>query len=203
MHGPDDIDRYVTYVVRYPTGKFVPLTQIRFAARIGSAEGQQFIQQTLDLGGTVTAAGRDEPLVASDLPDARDLPGVASVVAIDLADNVFLDDEALANLGELASLERLDLHGTSVTQKVLTTLRELKRLRALNVSGLKITDAIGAMLPASLEELDVSHTAVGDFLLYDLKNLKSLERLVVTGTKITDKGVEALRKSMPDCEVIR
>ncbi len=201
--GPEDIDQYLTYLVRYPEGPAVPLTQLQFAARIGLSPEQQCLQQVVDLGGWLQLAGREKPLTATDSKDARDLPAHDEVIGISLAGSYFVNSDTLAHLPELSALAALDLSSSRIQDVDLGILLDLASLRTLNLAGTQVTNNVGTALPAGLEELDLSGTAVEDSLLSDLRSFKALRRLVLTDTKVTEEAVAAFRQAMPDCDVIR
>ena len=54
-----------------------------------------------------------------------------------------------------------------------------------------------------LKEINVSDSEVTDKGLRRLADFKSLRRIDVRNTKVTAQGVEELKKTLPDCEVIR
>lgn len=199
---PKHFDQYLTYVVRYATGRVLPLTRAQFASRINLSGGAQFLQQTIDFGAGITLAGDDSPLSASDLLAVGMLPGIEEVRAIDLSGIRYINDDGMLHVGELAALEHLQLQNTSITTHGLADLSKLTRLRTLNLSGLKLTDSISEYLPDNLEELDVSQTDIGDFFTYDLKNFKSLQRVVLTGTKVSPAAIADLKNALPNCEII-
>lgn len=202
---PEEIDDYLVHLVGQPGGRNVTLNRLQFAARVGLNETQAFLQMLLDCNGWLQIEGRDEPLLAADVADARHLPPAEIVTAVNLAHNVYLDDEALQPLGGLSELQSLDLTGLPLTDSGLRQpLSKLDKLRALSLAGTKVTDSVSYHLPKSLEVLDVSGTEVGDFTMLDLakRDFKSLRRLVVTGTKVTDQGIEALRAAMLECEIV-
>lgn len=69
----------------------------------------------------------------------------------------------------------------------------------------KLTDAGLVHLKAlkKLRVLDLEDTAVTDGALVHLLSLKTLRMLNLRGTQVTDRGVEEIRRALPDCEVIR
>jgi len=203
ISGPEDIDPYLIYTIRYSEGVVIPLTQLQFAARIGLSPGQQCVQRVLDVGGTVQLAGRDQPMMRDDLNDARDLPDIAEVTGVSLAGSSFVTGDTLADLKELPALATLDLSSSRVKDVDLGVLLDLANLRMLNLAGTQVTNTVGAALPAGLQDLDLRGTAVSDSLLNDLRGLKSLRRLVLTDTQTTDEAVDSFRKAMPDSDVIR
>ncbi|MGB7342968.1 MAG: protein kinase [Pirellulaceae bacterium] len=202
----DRFDEYLTYTIAY-TGnqdappRFVPLTRLQFAARIGLSKPQQTLQTVLDLGGRLTLS-EQRTLTTADVVDARDLPSPDEVIGVVLADNRYLTDSIVGSLTNLPTLRELNLSGTTLTTTNLPLIRSLPELRTLNVSGMKIDDGFSHALPDSIEELDVSGTSIGDFFLFDLGAMKSLRKLNLTGTSVTANGVRRLQKRLPECEIL-
>ena len=56
--------------------------------------------------------------------------------------------------------------------------------------------------PTDLERLDLSHNHVSDEGLRQLKGLKRLEVLEISNNATTDAGVDELRESLPDLQVL-
>ena len=177
-----DFDKYLTYTIAYEGNgnsplRFVPLTRLQFAARIGLPKTQLALQTVLDLGGRLELS-ENRMVVAADVTDARDLPQPGDVVGFSFENKRYL------------------------TVDLINTLVELPGLRRLNISGTSIDDSFSAMLPDSIEELDVSHTNVGDFILFDLGQLQSLRKLNLTATNVTPRAVANLQKKIPECEIV-
>ncbi|MFK7820380.1 MAG: protein kinase [Planctomycetaceae bacterium] len=200
-HEVKNTERYLTYMLRYENGRLLPLSPRQFVSRIGISRGHQFVQQVLDLGGSVSIQGRTQPLSAKDVPTAQALPALTEVHGVEITGASGFPVSDFSGLGELKSLRSLNLSRTGTTRGSMNELAELKELKVLNLAGIEISDGISTVLPASLEDLDVSNTPIGDFLLFDLAEFKSLKRLNVEGTKVTVQGVTALKNSLPHCNI--
>ncbi len=90
----------------------------------------------------------------------------------------------------------LRLHGTSITDTVMASLKDIQGLVDLNLATTKITDAGLANLKGllNLQRLHLELTGVTDAGLAHLKGLTNLVYLNLYGTKVTDKGLEHLKK---------
>lgn len=105
-----------------------------------------------------------------------------------------LTDEGLRHVGEMESLQDLDLSGTQITDTGLVHLRGLKQLKNLSLDETQVTPAGLAQLEPlqSLESLRAylaSH--LDDESVKAVARMKSLRRLT-THLDISDAGVEAL-----------
>ncbi|MCH7871131.1 MAG: hypothetical protein IID33_05470 [Planctomycetes bacterium] len=56
---------------------------------------------------------------------------------------------------------------------------------------------------ANLTELTLNANPITDADLEHLKTLKRLKLLDVRGTKVTRQGVEAIKRALPKCRIIR
>lgn len=105
------------------------------------------------------------------------------------------------------SLEHLNVGNMGIDDKGLTILVQgLPKLKVLHINGCKnITGSGFTALKAAddLEILTALETGLVDQALPLLKGHKNLKRLEVGNTKVTDAAIAALKKSLPDCEIIR
>jgi len=125
-----------------------------------------------------------------------ELPGIRSLCL----GQTTLQDDSLATIGRIRSLEDLDVGGTDVTDEGLRLLRGLDHLEWLRLRETRITDRGMAYLGRlnSLKYLDLSGCDVTDNGVKELKHLPSLKLLRLTGTNITTQGRTALRASLPN-----
>lgn len=179
LHAPAQTDRYLTYVVRYPNGRILPLTQRQFAARTGLSAEQRLLQRVLDFGGRLRVSDADKWLYAANLADASALPAASAVTGIELTGP------------------------SNRPVEILVGLRQLPALRELKLSQTEIEEGLSAFLPEKLVELDVSGTGIDDQFLEECQRLRELQRLNVTGTRVTETGVAAFKAAVPACEIIR
>jgi beta-lactamase regulating signal transducer with metallopeptidase domain/peroxiredoxin/Leucine-rich repeat (LRR) protein len=102
-----------------------------------------------------------------------------------------LDDQGLAQLAELKSLETLFLVSKNITDEGLRHLAKLPSLRELYIYSPKIKGpglAFLANIP-SLMYLNLRANRLGDAPLQYLKNCKTLKRLELGDNDITDAGL--------------
>ena len=130
-----------------------------------------------------------------------------------------LNDTALQQIDSDATIRRLSLGGTRVTDAGLSSLRSAANLLWLDVAGLQVSDMGLEMLRdadlleqltlestnitnatvgrlrncQNLQELDLSNTSIDDQALATVGELNDLQSLWLTGTKVTDAGLPQLR----------
>ena len=118
-----------------------------------------------------------------------------------------LDDRGLERLfgalGSLSDPPALTFNGTAITDKGLSQIAAVKRLKQLYVSGTKITDACLPSLAelTQLESVDVSATAVTDQGIDQLRALHHLKELDLTDTKVTTAEIVRLKAAIPALEI--
>ncbi len=115
-------------------------------------------------------------------------------------------DEGLSNLEGLTGLKYLYLFGTDTTDTGLKHLSGLQAMEVLCLDDTRITDA-GLVHLKNMTELVKLHIQSKDTItdagLELLTGLTGLTELRVGGTEVTDEGVDELKKSLPDCQVVR
>jgi hypothetical protein len=120
-----------------------------------------------------------EPDKATDKAVLALAPLRRHVAILGLAESA-ITDRALAEIGRMPNLVRLDLRRTAITDKGVVALVKAnpKSLRWLNLYGTGVTDA-------GLDALE----------------LPGLLNLHVWQTKVTEKGIQRLRVRAPKCKV--
>jgi hypothetical protein len=101
-------------------------------------------------------------------------------------------DDSLANLEPLVDLDDLHYKGSRLISDVgLDHLKNLIRLKNLNLGGAKVTDAglVHLRRLTNLQDLDLANTKVADAGLLPLKGLTQLRNLNLAGTHVTDAGL--------------
>jgi hypothetical protein len=103
------------------------------------------------------------------------------------------------------ALSSLKLGATSVTDNALKTeLPRMTQLKKLDLSqtqiGDKTLETIGDL--GGLEWLNLWGTQVTDSGLMKLKDLSKLRKIYLWQSQVTKKGAAALKKELPDLEVI-
>src|SRR5262249_57047266 len=99
-----------------------------------------------------------------------------------------------------------DLTFTKVTDGGLKKLSALASLTKLALGGSLVTDAGMKTLVEALPRLEGLHLAgspIGDSGLKELEKLKKLTKLYLRDTKVSDAGVAAFRKALPKCVIER
>ncbi len=101
----------------------------------------------------------------------------------------------LAPIRHLATLEHLELDGSPITDKCLTTVAALIRLKSLGLARASVTDGpvktCVRRLPL-LESLDLKETKVSDAVISDLMALPRLRKLNLASTGVTEAGLAAI-----------
>lgn len=173
--------------------------------------------RVLNLYGVCDFSAEDlRPLV--QLPELRELclRGIAArgdtmpvvsqlsgLRALDFGADKTVNDEWLACLKNLASLERLNLASTSVTDLGVQRLAGLRHLRELDLSALPITDA-GLQNLAELEKLrrlDLSDTKITAKSVAVLASMRGLREIRIWSASFSPEAVATLQRSLPDAVV--
>jgi len=89
-------------------------------------------------------------------------------------------DDGMKQLAGLANLQSLILYRTPVSDAGLASLKDLPALQRLGLEGTQITDAGLANLPA----------------------MKALTEVSVVSTAVTQEGVDKIKNSIPDCNIV-
>ena len=106
-----------------------------------------------------------------------------------------ISDEGLVNLRDLTKMKTLDLWGNdAITDKGLRHLASMRRLEQLWLGATEIRGTGLAHLRGmtSLRILHLSHTHVDDAAISRLQNCKNLETLTLFNTEVTDQCIEQL-----------
>ncbi|MBL8176380.1 MAG: hypothetical protein JNK48_17015 [Bryobacterales bacterium] len=116
-----------------------------------------------------------------------------------------LTEADMGTIAALAQLEALNLAGVRLTNSGLARLRSLVRLKELDLSktqvGAAALDTLQSM--AAMERLSLWKTAgIDDSAVPALGALKGLKLLDAAETKLSEAGAAALRKALPQCQVL-
>lgn len=101
----------------------------------------------------------------------QELKGLTNVVELNLRFTEYVTDEGLAAIKGWKKLEKLNIHGTKISD---TTLE--------HISGI-----------TTIESLDVGSSMVTDVGLEQLSSLTKLKELTIGGIELGDAGLQALR----------
>ena len=119
-----------------------------------------------------------------------------------------MTDKGAKAINTMKSLEYIDLQQVQGINDIGFTsiVSGMKKLKLININDCgNITGpkAFTAMKGCDeLEVLSAAHTSINDVSLGQLRGLKNLKKLDVTGTKCTLSGVQALKKLLPECEIM-
>lgn len=155
----------------------------------------------LRLGGLVER-DRSDDVIAVNLAgrwvnDAEmiELAALPKLERLDLS-HTRISDEGLLHLRPARQIRDLNLlYAEQITDQGMNAIREWRMLKALNVSGTRISDgtlAIVARLP-QLEALDIAATAVTENGLAGLIPLTHLKRLSLGRNRLNESALDVLR----------
>ena len=111
-----------------------------------------------------------------------------------------ISDLGVAKLANLKKLRALNLSGSVVTAGALQTLAALPNLQRLSLwNAATINDSAAPALQSlqKVTSLDLSNTGVGDRTLIALAKLPHLERLYIRDTAVTADAVAAFKQQRP------
>ncbi len=143
--------------------------------------------------------GDDDLRLLSGLPRLRSL----------LLNDTPITDEGLVHVGQIATLQNLDVRGCPLSNagmSHLTSLRELRALRLSGQSGATTVDDAG-LAPigqlTSLKALLLDHLWISEVGLAELQGLKKLEELYLAQTLVGDEAVATLANQFPALKKLR
>lgn len=116
----------------------------------------------------------------TDSVDLADIQNMASIEALDLSGNQFIQD--IEPLTQLSALQILNLSNSSITD--LSPIRNLTELTELNLSGTQLADITALKYSDKLVKLNLNGTSVSDISILD--RMSHLENLELSGTEVTD-----------------
>ena len=158
--------------------------------------------RVLDLNGTQKRNSGLWSVSLTDL-DVEMLGGFKQLQELNLA-GAKITDAALGGVSRLTHLRALDLSRTQVSGKGIGNLGRLAGLERLSLWQTRtIRDDAGAALASmpGLQVLDLSETRISDATLAALAPVRTLHHIYLAGTAVTAEGVEAFRRTHPECEV--
>ena len=167
-------------------------------------------------GSTSVKAGVHSAFFSASKPNdaLKYLGWLHRVESLDLSMATDYKDGDLAVLAQLTDLESLNLDrvrhfvwwndGPTLTDAALASIRDLTRLRELQLGGQNFTDEGLANLAKldRLQNLDLRQTKVTDAGLARLKLLSALKSLDLTGTPVTNQGVLDFEAARPGVRVL-
>ena len=218
-----------------PKGKPQPTVQDIELIKLWISEGGSFEKKIKDLVQTdlvkklfTVSSGMPQNKNNSFLPDIKiekvpdkilDSLKKSGIVVVPIANNsAFLsadfislpnatDDDVAKLLQVSPQLTWLNLGGTKITDKSLSTLAQMPNLTKLNLNNTNISDGGLAVFPIlkNLNYLNLTHTKIGLKGLFALSNpikLPQLQQLYLFDTKIMLQDSTAIFKLFPNTKVI-
>ena len=168
-------------------------------------EQQKAVAEIERLGGKVEF-NAEKAVVKVDLNNApitddAVLKNLAAFQALEWLDlrQTAIGDEAVAYLKNLKKLKFLNLFRTNMSDRGLAELKELTALETLLIGGTSITDEGLKNLEkfSKLKKISIFRTAISDAGIKYLEKLPSLEVLLMGGSKISEDGAKQLQKALP------
>jgi hypothetical protein len=116
-----------------------------------------------------------------------------------------ISNEGLKTIGQFTNLTYLSVEGIGrVTNDGVAHLSDCRKLSWLGLSYTGVSnDGMRHLTKLPLTRIDLEKTAIGDDGLNHLAKISTLRTLTLTKTKVTDAGVAKLKRSLPNCKVIR
>jgi Leucine-rich repeat (LRR) protein len=119
----------------------------------------------------------------TDSVDLADIKNIASIEALDLSGNQFIQN--IEPLTQLSGLQVLNLSNTNVTD--ISPIRNLTELVELNLSKTKLDDITALKYSDRLLKLNLNKTQVSDISV--LERMVKLENLELRQTNVTDFSI--------------
>lgn len=122
-----------------------------------------------------------------------------------IGNRIEITDDDLIHLNALPKLETLDLTETAITGSGFVDVNELKYLRGLYLEGTGTNDDALEQVArfTNVKDLILSHTPISDVGLEHLTRLNHLESVRLIATNTTADGIGKLKKTFPNCKVVR
>ena len=122
---------------------------------------------------------------------------------LDISECSQVADDAMASVGSLSKLKRLNLWRDGITDEGVAQLAGLKSMQWLNLDNTQLSDS-GLVHLKNMQELTFLHlgsTSVSDSGMPELKGLKALRDLKVTRTAVTEEGSKLIAEAIPGLDV--
>ncbi|MFH5806785.1 hypothetical protein [Alienimonas sp. DA493] len=168
----------------------------------GGVDLDPLLQALRDAGATVTEDGGVVTAVAMPATSSTNAAHLLPLLLLPelktlTLGGVAFDDDAMATVGKLTSLERLDISGTPVTNEGLAELSGLTNLKVLRLKTVPVDDLAPLEGMTELRELDVRFSNVGDAAMESVAKLPNLSALKLERSKVTDEGLKKLSPEQP------
>jgi hypothetical protein len=126
-----------------------------------------------------------------------ELKNVSGIVDLNLYFAEYVTDEGLAAIRDWRKLQRLNVHGTKISDTTLEHISGITSLVSVNVGSAMVTDVGVERLAAlpNLKELTIGGNNLGDAGLQALRQIPGLTYLDLSGRQGTDSNVWAISMS--------
>jgi serine/threonine protein kinase/Leucine-rich repeat (LRR) protein len=182
------------------------LAALKSMKRINNVAADQFLRGTPDQGVAewVLQVGGQLHVDEQEVGSLAALPKTPfKVTSVYLIQNPQATDDAMLRLQSLSALQGVNVSATSIGDRGLGTLAEIKTLRSLSLVSTEITDA--GLEPLSklsrLEALTLNGTNITDEGLKHLAHDPQLTMVNLLKTKVTPAGVQKLAAALPRCRI--
>jgi len=145
-----------------------------------------------DFGITSLKLYDDQPLDQNSLAPLKDINSLQEL----RLDDCVLRDDALAAIKGLTSLTLLDLHNTKLTDKGLSHISTLKKLKTLSIKlnpGLTDNGLQVLNQLSRLEDVDLARLGITDNGINFIQNNPNLFKLNISETKVSDASVPMIK----------
>jgi Leucine-rich repeat (LRR) protein len=169
-----------------PTVKSVEIEQNSRADALS-----RYYAQKLGDGPGITAAGIDQL--------AKTHPNLEKYY---ISGGPAASDAGMRGVGQMKNLKWLSVGG-DVTNAGVSNIANLEHLERLFLSGHKFTnDAAKSLLSCKkLQDLTLAGLGINDDVIPTLAKMQGLKSLRLDCTDVTDRGIEQLKKLLPNCTV--
>src|SRR6266571_2787516 len=136
------------------------------------------------------------------MQELKNLPGI---VDLNLYFAEYVTDEGLAAIKDWKKLQRLNVHGTKISDTTLEHIAGIASLVSVNAGSAMVTDVGLERLTSlpNLKELTIGGNVMGDAGLQALRQMPGLTYLDLNGRQGTDKNVWTIAMSEVGLEAVQ